>query len=85
MMPKIKWQISVVVNQNRTRHQCIYAYRPIAGNANLCLNDIPDKCPNDVCKGFLSTIKHEIAHALAFADSLFGYFRDKVSYKPRAA
>ena len=54
--------------------------RPIVGNANLCLNDIHKECPNDGCKGLLSTIKHEIAHALAFSDSLFGYFRDKVSY-----
>ena len=57
----------------------MYANRPVAGNANICQNDIPIKCSKDDCKGFLSTIKHELAHALAFSQDLFGYFRDKAS------
>ena len=78
--PSSEGQISKVVNSNLTRHKCLYANRPVAGNVNLCPKDVPLKCSNDDCKGILSTIKHELAHALAFAHDLFGYFRDKVSY-----
>ncbi|CAG2109264.1 unnamed protein product [Medioppia subpectinata] len=49
--------------------------RPIAGHANLCPNSISTK-PQDL-ETLLSTVKHEILHALGFSVSLYAYFRDK--------
>ncbi|CAG2109263.1 unnamed protein product, partial [Medioppia subpectinata] len=48
---------------------------PIAGHANLCPNSISTK-PQDL-ETLLSTVKHEILHALGFSVSLYAYFRDK--------
>lgn len=50
-------------------------YRPIAGHANLCPRSISTK-PQDL-DTLLSTVKHEILHALGFSISLYAYFRDK--------
>ncbi|KAG8200700.1 hypothetical protein JTE90_022316 [Oedothorax gibbosus] len=52
--------------------------RPIAGHANLCPNSISTK-PQDL-DTLLSTVKHEILHALGFSVSLYAYFRDKSGY-----
>ncbi|KAI1290328.1 Leishmanolysin-like peptidase [Halotydeus destructor] len=49
--------------------------RPIAGHANLCPDSISTK-PQDL-ETFLSTVKHEILHALGFSVSLYAFFRDK--------
>lgn len=49
--------------------------RPIAGHANLCPESISTK-PQDL-ETLLSTVKHEILHALGFSVSLYAYFRDK--------
>jgi len=49
--------------------------RPIAGHANLCPDSISTK-PQDL-DTLLSTVKHEILHALGFSVSLYAYFRDK--------
>jgi hypothetical protein len=49
--------------------------RPIAGHANLCPDSISTK-PQDL-ETLLSTVKHEILHALGFSVSLYAYFRDK--------
>lgn len=49
--------------------------RPIAGHANLCPRSISTK-PQDLAT-LLSTVKHEILHALGFSISLYAYFRDK--------
>ncbi|KAH9383116.1 hypothetical protein HPB48_023851 [Haemaphysalis longicornis] len=49
--------------------------RPIAGHANLCPDSISTK-PQDT-DTLLSTVKHEILHALGFSVSLYAYFRDK--------
>lgn len=49
--------------------------RPIAGHANLCPDSISTK-PQDQ-ETLLSTVKHEILHALGFSVSLYAYFRDK--------
>lgn len=51
------------------------SFRPIAGHANLCPDSISTK-PQDL-ETFLSTVKHEILHALGFSVSLYAYFRDK--------
>lgn len=48
--------------------------RPIAGHANLCPDSISTK-PQDL-ETLLSTVKHEILHALGFSLSLYAYFRD---------
>lgn len=48
--------------------------RPIAGHANLCPRSISTKLPElDV---LISTVKHEILHALGFSVSLFAFYRD---------
>lgn len=49
--------------------------RPVAGHANLCPDSISTK-PQDL-ETLLSTVKHEILHALGFSVSLYAYFRDK--------
>ncbi|XP_022253400.1 leishmanolysin-like peptidase isoform X1 [Limulus polyphemus] len=49
--------------------------RPIAGHANLCPNSISTKSQD--LDTLLSTVKHEILHALGFSVSLYAYFRDK--------
>ena len=48
--------------------------RPVAGFANLC----PDKLETDPqsFESLLSTVKHEIYHALGFSVGLFAFFRD---------
>ncbi|OQR70536.1 leishmanolysin peptidase-like [Tropilaelaps mercedesae] len=48
--------------------------RPIAGHANLCPSTlIPDE---QHIHTLLSTVKHEVLHALGFSVSLFAFFRD---------
>ncbi|XP_023338328.1 leishmanolysin-like peptidase, partial [Eurytemora carolleeae] len=48
--------------------------RPIAGHANLCPSSISLKAQElDI---LLSTVKHEMLHALGFSVSLFAFFRD---------
>ncbi|XP_057594755.1 leishmanolysin-like peptidase isoform X5 [Hippopotamus amphibius kiboko] len=49
--------------------------RPIAGYANLCPNMISTQPQEFV--GMLSTVKHEIIHALGFSAGLFAFYRDK--------
>lgn len=48
--------------------------RPIAGHANLCPDSISTK-PQEL-EVLLSTVKHEILHALGFSVSLFAFYRD---------
>lgn len=48
--------------------------RPIAGHANLCPYSISTK-PQEL-QTLLSTVKHEILHALGFSVSLYAFFRD---------
>lgn len=48
--------------------------RPIAGHANLCPSSISTR-PQEL-QTLLSTIKHEILHALGFSVSLYAFFRD---------
>ncbi|KAI6065149.1 Leishmanolysin-like peptidase [Aix galericulata] len=48
--------------------------RPIAGYANLCPNMISTQAQEFV--GMLSTVKHEIIHALGFSAGLFAFYRD---------
>uniref|UniRef100_A0A4W3JW35 Leishmanolysin-like peptidase n=1 Tax=Callorhinchus milii TaxID=7868 RepID=A0A4W3JW35_CALMI len=48
--------------------------RPIAGYANLCPNMISAEPQKFV--GMLSTVKHEIVHALGFSAGLFAFYRD---------
>ncbi|NXR77450.1 LMLN peptidase, partial [Pycnonotus jocosus] len=47
---------------------------PIAGYANLCPNMISTQAQEFV--GMLSTVKHEIIHALGFSAGLFAFYRD---------
>jgi leishmanolysin-like peptidase len=49
--------------------------RPIAGHANLCPDSISTK-PQELST-LLSTVKHEILHALGFSVSLYAFFRDE--------
>lgn len=49
--------------------------RPIAGHANLCPGSISTK-PQEL-ETLLSTVKHEILHALGFSVSLYAFFRDE--------
>lgn len=56
--------------------------RPIAGHANLCPDSISTK-PQEL-DTLLSTVKHEILHALGFSVSLYAFFRDE-NGKPRTA
>ena len=53
---------------------CVCQCSPIAGHANLCPDSISTK-PQDL-ETLLSTVKHEILHALGFSVSLYAYFRD---------
>ncbi|XP_028599784.2 leishmanolysin-like peptidase isoform X1 [Podarcis muralis] len=48
--------------------------RPIAGYANLCPNMISTQAQEFA--GMLSTVKHEIIHALGFSAGLFAFYRD---------
>ncbi|XP_022210651.1 leishmanolysin-like peptidase [Drosophila obscura] len=48
--------------------------RPIAGHANLCPESISTK-PQEL-QTLISTVKHEILHALGFSVSLYAFFRD---------
>ncbi|XP_065336991.1 leishmanolysin-like peptidase [Cloeon dipterum] len=48
--------------------------RPIAGHANLCPGTISTK-PQEL-EILLSTVKHEILHALGFSSSLYAFYRD---------
>ncbi|XP_075466035.1 leishmanolysin-like peptidase isoform X2 [Ascaphus truei] len=48
--------------------------RPIAGYANLCPNMISTQ-PHEFV-GMLSTVKHEIIHALGFSAGLFAFYYD---------
>lgn len=50
--------------------------RPIAGHANLCPSSISTK-PQEL-QTLLSTVKHEILHALGFSVSLYAFFRDEL-------
>ncbi|XP_026464697.1 leishmanolysin-like peptidase [Ctenocephalides felis] len=54
--------------------------RPIAGHANLCPESISTK-PQELAT-LLSTVKHEILHALGFSVSLYAFFRDEFG-RPR--
>lgn len=47
--------------------------RPIAGHANLCPDSISTK-PQEL-QTLISTVKHEILHALGFSVSLYAFFR----------
>ena len=49
-------------------------FRPIAGHANLCPGSISTK-PQEL-ENLLSTVKHEILHALGFSASLYAFYRD---------
>ena len=60
----------------RVRYILTYGffYRPIAGHANLCPGSISTKRQElDI---LLSTVKHEMLHALGFSVSLFAFYRD---------
>lgn len=46
--------------------------RPIAGNVNICPASLSER-PHDQ-ELLISTIKHEVAHALVFSDALFADF-----------
>ncbi|KAK7869707.1 hypothetical protein R5R35_011777 [Gryllus longicercus] len=48
--------------------------RPVAGHANLCPGAISTK-PQEL-QVLLSTVKHEMLHALGFSVSLFAFWRD---------
>uniref|UniRef100_A0A7M4E4Q5 Leishmanolysin-like peptidase n=1 Tax=Crocodylus porosus TaxID=8502 RepID=A0A7M4E4Q5_CROPO len=48
--------------------------RPIAGYANLCPNMISTQAQEFI--GMLSTVKHEVIHALGFSAGLFAFYRD---------
>ncbi|CAG9768000.1 unnamed protein product [Ceutorhynchus assimilis] len=49
--------------------------RPIAGHANLCPNSISTS--RQELEILLSTVKHEILHALGFSVSLYAFYREK--------
>ncbi|CAL4093643.1 unnamed protein product, partial [Meganyctiphanes norvegica] len=48
--------------------------RPIAGHANLCPGSISTKAQE--LETLISTVKHEILHALGFSISLYAFYRD---------
>ncbi len=50
-------------------------FRPIAGHANLCPSSISTK-PQEL-DILLSTVKHEMLHALGFSVSLFAFYRQE--------
>jgi len=49
--------------------------RPIAGHTNICPQSI--KKPERDIRSLISTLKHELLHALGFSSSLFAFYRDK--------
>ncbi|XP_044018752.1 leishmanolysin-like peptidase isoform X2 [Aphidius gifuensis] len=49
--------------------------RPIAGHANLCPGSISTKAQE--LETLLSTVKHEILHALGFSVSLYAFYRNE--------
>lgn len=49
--------------------------RPIAGHTNLCPDSISTN--RQELENLLSTVKHEILHALGFSLSLYAFYRDK--------
>ncbi|KAI6188010.1 hypothetical protein M3Y98_00307400 [Aphelenchoides besseyi] len=57
---------------NSTRCRDVNTVAPIAGNVNICPNALSTR-PHDQ-ELLISTIKHEIAHALVFSDALFPDF-----------
>lgn len=54
--------------------------RPIAGHVNLCPNSLSTQ-PHDQ-EVLVSTVKHEILHALGFSTGLYAFYRDE-SGRPR--
>ncbi|XP_061381728.1 leishmanolysin-like peptidase isoform X1 [Danaus plexippus] len=48
--------------------------RPVAGHANFCPAELSTKARD--LPSLLSTVKHEMLHALGFSVSLFGFYRD---------
>ncbi|TRZ03744.1 hypothetical protein DNTS_009741 [Danionella cerebrum] len=56
--------------------------RPIAGYANLCPNMISTQ--SQEFEGMLSTVKHEIIHALGFSAGLFAFYHDDDGETPNA-
>ncbi|XP_050676870.1 leishmanolysin-like peptidase [Leptidea sinapis] len=48
--------------------------RPVAGHANFCPGELSTKYRD--MPSVLSTVKHEMLHALGFSVSLFGFYRD---------
>uniref|UniRef100_A0A8C5MYD8 Leishmanolysin-like peptidase n=1 Tax=Leptobrachium leishanense TaxID=445787 RepID=A0A8C5MYD8_9ANUR len=73
------------ITTDRCRQENIVAYaaycqleaemdRPIAGYANLCPNMISSQSQEFI--GMLSTVKHEIIHALGFSAGLFAFYYD---------
>ncbi|XP_072946899.1 leishmanolysin-like peptidase [Epargyreus clarus] len=48
--------------------------RPVAGHANFCPGELSTKYRD--LPSVLSTVKHEMLHALGFSVSLFGFYRD---------
>lgn len=51
-----------------------FLHRPIAGHANLCPGAISTKAQE--LETLVSTVKHEILHALGFSISLYAFYRD---------
>ncbi|XP_039762787.1 leishmanolysin-like peptidase isoform X2 [Pararge aegeria] len=49
--------------------------RPVAGHANFCPGELSTKYRD--MPSVLSTVKHEMLHALGFSVSLFGFYRDE--------
>ncbi|XP_069364252.1 leishmanolysin-like peptidase [Maniola hyperantus] len=49
--------------------------RPVAGHANFCPGELSTKFRD--MPSVLSTVKHEMLHALGFSVSLFGFYRDE--------
>ncbi|XP_041983428.1 leishmanolysin-like peptidase isoform X2 [Aricia agestis] len=49
--------------------------RPVAGHANFCPGELSTRSRD--LPSVLSTVKHEMLHALGFSVSLFGFYRDE--------
>lgn len=49
-------------------------YRPIAGHVNICPGALSTHAHDQ--EVLLSTVKHEILHALGFSAGLYAFFRD---------
>ena len=60
-------------NSSYTHQESQYD-RPIAGHVNICPRSI-STAPHDA-EALLSTIKHEILHALGFNAGLYAFYRD---------